>query len=568
VRFIAKDDAGNIIAAGTVPQNRPDFEFLVHSNVGFEIINVGEWDMVVGWPAGTQLLGPSSDTELDQVVADLPWGDGFALGEGVDAITGGLAGYAVVPFVPKKRGSMRVIERYRFVQNGSDLNREIEASASGKYNIEGVNVSASTSYLGKIQYSELSTTLIAEYEVVSTEYDEAESYSLSDAAKALLDDPAKFRKAYGDYFIAGGKRGSRFLAVYRCHATNAKSMDEFKASFGGDVPDVFSAEGSARFQQSASQHGISTSFDLYMEGITGTPPNGPWTPEKVLEALAWFKANEVGDYQRAKLRHYSTIDPKFPRTIDVPPEVFVELRMLYCKVWDVRARYESLPAYYREQYMSQFRELDFGVGASQNVLASDAAKRLQYQRSADVLLKSLEDVLARMDFYLKVRNAIGNEPGEGAPIEEGKGQQSWMYGFSVYGKSDAVVIQESRITYSETWHIGWREKTLELGPDDSKLIVGWMVVSNWGDGSNGSWWKATDQILLKSHGAVHVKSQYDRGCNWTVVYYYVDAKDYQFAASVRELGHKRLPARDAVSGDAAMAAVVAGHGTLEGGLIN
>lgn len=50
VRFIAMDSRGTIIAEGTVPVGVPDREFLVHQNVGFNIANVGEWDMEVSWP--------------------------------------------------------------------------------------------------------------------------------------------------------------------------------------------------------------------------------------------------------------------------------------------------------------------------------------------------------------------------------------------------------------------------------------------------------------------------------------------------------------------------------------
>lgn len=50
VRFIAKDDRDVTIGAGTVPQNRPCVEFLVHQNTGFTICNVGTWDMIVSHP--------------------------------------------------------------------------------------------------------------------------------------------------------------------------------------------------------------------------------------------------------------------------------------------------------------------------------------------------------------------------------------------------------------------------------------------------------------------------------------------------------------------------------------
>jgi hypothetical protein len=29
-------------------------------------------------------------------------------------------------------------------------------------------------------------------------------------------------------------------------------------------------------------------------------------------------------------------------------------------------------------------------------------------------------------------------------------------------------------------------------------------------------------------GSIHVKSEYDRGTDWTVIWYYVDATDYLF----------------------------------------
>ena len=308
-------------------------------------------------------------------------------------------------------------------------------------------------------------------------------------------------------------------------------MDEFKASFGADAPKVFSAEGSARFLQAASQHNITVDVYLFMDGYDGTPPSGPWTPEKVMEALAWFKGHEKGVKLQAKLSHYNTIEPNYPRTVNVPPDVFVDLRVLYTKVWDIRSAYSSLPSYYQNQFKNEYTNFDSGVIANQSIFVTDATERLAYQQQAEALRAQLGDVYARMDFYFKVKAVVGTEPGNGQVIEErADQQQSWLYGFSVYTKSTAVVIHTTELHYSDSWHIGWREHTFEWGPDQNYLIVGWQVLSNWGDGTNGSWWKAIDQILMTSHGAVHVKSQYDRGCDWTVRFYYVDAKDYEFGS--------------------------------------
>ncbi|HKQ54224.1 MAG TPA: hypothetical protein VJT74_17740 [Pyrinomonadaceae bacterium] len=483
-------------------------------------------------PSPTRLratLAGEQKTELDSVISGIPWGDAFKFGAGVDAVTGSVMGSAVKPFTPKEPGPTSTREHYSFVQSDSELNREVEASASGKYNVGGVTLSASTSYLSKIEFSELTITLLAKFQSQFERYDEADSYELTEEAKALIADPAKFRKAYGDYFVAGGRRASRFTAVYSCKSTTAKSMDEFKAGFGGQAPNVFSAEGSARFLQSASEHNIKITADLTMEGHKpGTVPSGPWTPEKIMEALTWFKNNLDGLNLQAKLMHYSTLDHNFPRTVDVAPDVFVELRQLYTTVWDIRSGYASLPRFYQDKFKKAYTAIDSGVPANQSLLATDADKRLDYQQKSDELMSDINDVYARMDFYFKVQSQVGTEPEKDHRTDEGTGRQTWMYGFSTYTKSGAVIIQSNSMRYSESWHVGHREHTFEFGPNGAHLIVGWEVISNWNDGTNGGWWKAVDRILLKDYAAVHVKSLYDRGCDWSLIVYYVDAKDYQF----------------------------------------
>jgi hypothetical protein len=134
----------------------------------------------------------------------------------------------------------------------------------------------------------------------------------------------------------------------------------------------------------------------------------------------------------------------------------------------------------------------------------------------------------RKEFYFKVAALVGTEPEKGKSIDETPTATKWQYGFSSYPQSQAVIICTHSLRYAEHWKIGHQEKTLEDGPDGTKLFVGWEVVSNWSDGANGEWWKAVDQILLTDHAAVHIKSDYDRGCDWTVNFYWVESKDYQF----------------------------------------
>jgi hypothetical protein len=352
---------------------------------------------------------------------------------------------------------------------------------------------------------------------------------LTDEAKALLSNPARFREEFGDYFVSGVRRFSRFTAVYRCQSSSAESMEEFKASLGAEVPDLFSVEGSTHFKNLTAKHNVSVDIQIDEHGFIGESPySPPWDTAKILAELSWCKGHLGGSPFQARLSHYSLLAAKYPQTVPIAPSVFVELRQLYTTVWDVRTRYESCPPAYKDQLKKDYTALTEGVAANKTVLATDGEKRVEYQRLADALLAKLDDIYARMDFYLKVQRTIGTEPARGSEIVEGTGVQTWLYGYKEYAKSAAVSIATTEMRYAEQWHIGYREHTFEFGPNGNNLVVGWQVISNWNDGTNGSFWKDTDRIIGTNYAAVHVKSRDDRGCDWTVRVFYVSAKDYLF----------------------------------------
>ncbi|MBV1788157.1 hypothetical protein KQ940_08820 [Marinobacterium sp. D7] len=480
----------------------------------------------------TQSLIPaitsSAQTRLDPVISGLGWNNGFEIGAGLNAVTGSLGANAIKPAELIDAKNKSSTTRYRFIKSESELQQEISASAKGSYNMEGVTLSASSSFVTQVKLSELYVSLVAQFESSYSEYDEAETYELTEEAGKLITDRDKFRATYGDYFVAGRKRGSSFNAVYTCHATSVESMNKFMASFGADAPDVFSVEGSVAFERAAKEADMEVDVWVEMVGYVGTPPVGPWTPESVLGALQWFTEHETGIPVQAKLFHFSTLDPNFSPEVPIDPAVFAELSVLYMKRWEILDGFNSIPDVYQKQFEEDVTRFNSDVMASTGTLPTDAEIRATLAKQATVLLADLNDVLARQDFYFKVKEKQKGEPAKDHIIDEGKGVQVWLYGFSKYPQSEAVNIQSSSQHYSEKWHIGFREHTFVFEPDQSRLIVGWEVHSNWQDGSNGSWYKASDQIILESGAQVHVKSEYDRGCNWTVDIYYVDAANYQF----------------------------------------
>lgn len=133
-------------------------------------------------------------------------------------------------------------------------------------------------------------------------------------------------------------------------------------------------------------------------------------------------------------------------------------------------------------------------------------------------------------FYFEVQESLKNnpEPPANHKINESKGVNKWIYGLEQYLKSDAVVIHRNQYNFKKGVKIGHSHHTFDIDLGGSFLIVGWEVVSNRIDGHNGSWRKTISQILLTHRAAIMVESGYDRAMNWSLIVYYVDAKDYQF----------------------------------------
>jgi hypothetical protein len=490
-------------------------------------------------------------TDLEQTLADVPWSNTFQLGAGVDAVTGVVAGTAVKPFSPWERTVKSTRETVAAITDEKTLKREIETAVSGKYNIfTGVDVSGKLEYLNKLDASGNTTTVVAKY-ISDYDYDGADNYELTDQAKSTMQsDPKAFRKAYGDYFVAGAKRGSQFTAVYHMQTAKKDDLDRFKSKIGvkADVPEVDvkgAANFNAKFEQSVGQETVQWDIDVYMDGVTGAykMKGDKWTPAEVVKALNWFKQNEVGKPIMATLKQYSTLDASntYPRTINIDPEVFGELSGLYAKLWEVRALFNALPENSTRKWKEAKDNFDRDVTANRKVLATDLRLRRDLTSKGSDLVSGLGKISARRVFFDAVKSTRQNEPPTGSGI--GGRHQPFEYGYTPNEPYWAQVVSESsgaldikserrdfRVTYDFIQHgLGKRQEGLLEINDPTKLIVGWTVISNWGADHNGGWWKETNgPILLKTRGAVHVRGEETRGTNWTVIYYIVNNDDYPF----------------------------------------
>jgi len=493
-------------------------------------------------------------TSFEQVVAPVPWLETFQLGAGVDAVTGGVAGTAVKPFSPSAPRVKTSNESMNFIANEEKLRQEIEASLSGKYNIvPGIDAKASMSYLNKLSFSQNSAVLVAKY-VSSTDYAEANTYELTEEAASLMkSDPTAFRKTYGDYFVAGVRKGSRFVALYRMWSSSKENLDRFKGSIGGEGADVFKANVGAKFEREAKSKNVNYDISVFMDGYMGAyqrTNKEEGTPEEVTRALDWFKENEVGKPFVVKLRHYSTLDRNYPRTINIDPEVFADLNRLYTNLWEVRALYSSLPEGYSQRHKMKdkpnqnlkdaYGRFDTAVTTNREVLGTDMRLRNDLTTAGSELASELRIICARRAFFEEVQSRQKYEPPTGQMI--GCQTDAWKYGYSpadpymaqvATAVPGAVQIENLPRSFSPNWELAKRQSTAFAFNDPTKLIVGWTVISNWGGDHNGEWWKATNgPILLNTQGVVGVRGEETRGTNWTVIFYYVNANDYQFHTSL------------------------------------
>ncbi|MBK6748124.1 hypothetical protein [Ottowia sp.] len=480
--------------------------------------------------AAVAIEQPGSD--LDPMLPDVPWASSYAEGVGVDAITGNTMGVsALVPFQTIPAKIHNSTEKFDVIASFDSMNHKIETSTKGEYNIEGVSIDESIKYLTDIRQSALEITYIVECKVQDAVFEASpkSGYVLTDEAKNIMrNDPDKFRATYGDYFVASKQNASSFQAIYNLKAKSSNELKSFEASAGVSVEGLFSKNGSAKFENDAAHFGIQISSRVYMIGVDDVKSQPiVSTPTDVPDALKWFKEHQVGVPQRAKLIHYNSLHPGYPRRVNVSTEEFTELRELYTQLWEVRVLYNSLPDFYSQQLGNYFIDVDSGISSNQSKLATDGKMRASFQSKANDLVAQMKKIRSRQDFYDALIGMAHSEPTHGSKISESSTSNVWEFGHTASEDPESIKLYVSTVNArDDAPGCGYRSRNIAFGPDPKHMIVGWEVISNWHDGSNGFWKKATEKIISTNYGAIYVEGKFDRGFNWTVKYYYVDAEPY------------------------------------------
>ena len=486
-------------------------------------------------PTGT--VDPSI-TVLDEIVPGVPWQDGFEFGRGVDIVTGGLMPSAIQESQPTLQSDYSDATYIRMVRTQQDYQREVDASASGSYNADGLTINGSAAFLSAVRFSETSMTLIASWTAQYGDYDRIpQPPKLTQAAQKLVDNSLDFRQAYGDYFINGGKRESTFFAVYALQAESQSSLTQFNATIGASMPEVFDATASAAFVASASQHSVSIQVQIFMSDHKpgdGGFKDGEYSPADVISALTWFKQNATGVYQQAELVHYSAIIPHYPRAISVPLSLWGKLKDLNDTYASVARLYDACPSRYQTGFQTDFDSFTQSVEKGRSQFAYNANLVEQLLGDGKDLAGPLQDISDRLDFYRTLHAMSVADSGTVSTGSDDDTSQSYGYSQSPYPQSTAIQITAVGVDCSHEWEStnNWTDDGWTIDwSDQSRLITGFAINNNWG-GYGYLNVAPNSNVLLSTSIHMAVYPDLDRGCSWTMTVYTVDASDYDFATAM------------------------------------
>ena len=166
----------------------------------------------------------------------------YELGHGINGVTGEQALRQAV--MPISQASLDSAETHKtnvsdkfylsFIDNVKDHSELFSENAGLNVAVARHTLKTSQSYGSNIEYNTHTTTLVMKYERTdNTPYIlDFNQYELTpEAAEVLNNEGAEaFRKIYGDYFVAGEKRGLRYNALVRIKARSAKQLQTVKAA--------------------------------------------------------------------------------------------------------------------------------------------------------------------------------------------------------------------------------------------------------------------------------------------------------------------------------------------------
>ncbi|KZV82551.1 hypothetical protein EXIGLDRAFT_729530 [Exidia glandulosa HHB12029] len=492
----------------------------------------------------------SQSTRLDYYLADLPWVQGYKLGYGLNAVTGGvttLPGVHLAPGItsttlPKSPPSTTTT--ICMLSSAEEFKSKLGVSFGTSLNLLPLDCStgAFASVKSLATVSATSKSMLVLYRRTWQDDDTEITWELTADAEALaLADADAFRKTYGDYFIAGARWGTEFLAVATCTCTSATKAEQMesvlKAAVRQGAGIKFDLDIAARTDKELSSLNVDICINILSKGgaFGSDVPRGSaqsninetvWSFVDLASLLETVKHDngETGDRICALLRHYSVAVAHIPSnviqpTVPIPYDVFEDIELLRNTVLDCGLLSNNLPTFLADGIVPSLkrRVMSFQrkIHRAQDVVATDAVLRAQLLQTGTALLKELAKFHEVHGRFYKLLRECQKEPGNKRHYERDSYGCGWN---TVHSRPNLVIEEGASIDVNiHAWWPANNRKALLQKPVDGH-IVGWMVEAH--EPQLGSWRQLSASIILASQGMItcrreHAWRTWFRSCRWT-----------------------------------------------------
>ncbi|HEX6335743.1 MAG TPA: hypothetical protein VFZ85_02215 [Jiangellaceae bacterium] len=435
------------------------------------------------------------------------------------------------------------------LETASDLKQVLNVEAETQFHTPAVAGDVIARFEKSVERSERARSIL--YAITYEWKDAALASPLPaltpEAAKLLKEDPARFRDAYGDYFIAGYTSKAQFLAFANLRSRDEASLTKVAASVAAQFQQAGSgltAEAASAIENSNKDHACEMSLDVHMSGLRDDASSTFRTHthlsiNEIPALVAQFTENAHGSRTTAKLIHFHRIDPSFPTTIELDREVFLSAEQLYDDLVDAHATLGRLPATYRAEMQQQLESIERRIAAeiprdlscpleTITTLAEGENGLTAWKRDANEILG-----------YLGLWRAAMNQPNGGV--------LSWSPPATIEA-IPPVVVRES---YARPGHIdvdlafdsrgilkrvgpagrGYHDAELDPGLKgitlEGKRVCGYRLTTCRSGSTKGTI-NRTAGGIGQDNVSFHMRSDYDRGLDWTVEVFTVSADKFNF----------------------------------------
>lgn len=465
----------------------------------------------------SQQLNDNSAFTLPVNIAGVGWRDGFMEACGINAVTGAVLEVAIDTPQYADPGTMDLMQYSKSVNTQEDIDDLFSGYFSASINVEGITGNASTSFLSQVSYSSTSSTILFFRNDIEHDYCYLIAPALTTPALDLLNASITgFRATYGDYFINGIKSGSQIIFMLECKSDTEEHHTEFQAKIGAEIPDQLSADFQTTVNNISSTTNTSVSLSIIQTGAA-TPPNPIDWNARDLDSLIKNYIDTLSPVpQFVELSHYQTLPhaAAYPTLINYNGNVANSVITLYQDYWSIIKKYENTDTLYTDKFSDEYLSFYNGLPGCQETLVTDPDQFIYYRTLADRLMIYFTAISA-----IPAEQAVSNNTHNN---DSRSGPQRWQYGTTSVSKGGVQVTTANVKRDNHT--TGHKGGSLQVNIP-SGIIVGWEIIPDWTDGTDGYWVKDAQIILMNSNGSIWAQSEQYRGLSWTANFYHVVSGD-------------------------------------------